>query len=487
MNANSKDNLKRSSIKNGALTLFSQLITVIIQITSLLVLSRLLSPTDFGLMAMVTAITAFMGLFRDMGLSTAAIQKKDLSHAQMTMLFWLNVAMGFILMLLTMLAAPLIAAFYQREELQPVIILLATTFLISSLSAQHSALMQRELRFKPKVIADIVGALITLFVAVTLALNDFGFWALAYGSVLGALVTTLMYFQGAKFKPGFPKRVVGVRNLIGFGANVTLFELFNYFHRNLDKILIGRVWGAITLGLYDRAYQMMMLPITSLRKPINAVAFPVLSKLQDKPNDFKHYYQNISLVLAFLSMPLMAFLTVNADIVVKVALGPQWQNVTTIFMLLGVSGFIQPVASLRGLVLLSLGQSKKYLAWGIINALVMMLSFILGVSDGAEQVALYYALANYLLLYPSLIYFFKGTPITAKDFFVSIKIPFFASIISGLCIYILNYYVLFEIPVIGLLVTGVVFLIVFIIVSLIIPGGSKTVKGLFSIAKGITR
>src|SRR5699024_7670167 len=163
------------------------------------------------------------------------------------------------------------------------------------------------------------------------------------------------------------------------------------------NILIGRIWGPSILGLYSRAYQLMLLPITSLREPINTVAFPVLSRLQDQPKEFKKYYSNIATLLAFLSMPLMAFLIVNAE--------------NPIFILLGISGFIQAVASLRGLVLLSLGQSRKYVLWGIVNTISVSVGFIIGVQWGAEGVALSYAIVNYLLLYPSVWYFFKGTPL----------------------------------------------------------------------------
>lgn len=468
--------LKKKAVKGGALTMSSRLITIIIQISSIIILSRLLSPTDFGLIAMVTAITAFMGIFRDMGLSTAVIQKKDLQYGQINTLFWLNTGIGAVLTLITLALAPLIAGFYNRPELQPVVMLLATTFVIASVGAQHAALLQRQLNLKPKVIADIIGATLTLLVSSGMAYSGYGFWSLAWGTVVGAVATTILYFKGSSFTPSRPKIVEGTRELINFGASVTLFEILNYFHRNLDNILLGKYWGALVLGIYSRAYQLMMLPISSLREPINAIALPVLSRLQNNPVEFKKYYKNIASLLAFLSMPLMAFLIVNADNIIYVALGKGWGAVVPIFILLGISGFIQAVASLRGLVLLSLGQSKKYILWGVVNTFFVIIGFMVGIKWGAEGVALSYAIVNYAILYPSLWYFFKDTPLKPIDFFIPIWVPAFSAVVAAILSFYLMKNIFMEFKLLHVLSSGIVFLILFLTVVMILPNGLKTLK-----------
>ncbi|OTG88655.1 lipopolysaccharide biosynthesis protein [Acinetobacter sp. ANC 3813] len=474
----SRSDLGKKAVKSGALTMVAQLIKIALQLASIIILSRLLSPDDFGLIAMVVVITSFMQLFRDMGLSTASIQKGDLTYDQTNALFWLNVAVGGLLTIITMLCAPLISWFYERPELQAVLMVLSSTFLISSAGAQHSALMQRELRFKPKVLADIAGAVATLVVSIVMAICGYGFWALAWGTVIGAIITTVMYFFGSKFRPSRPKKTEGMRELIGFGANVTIFELVNYFHRNLDNILIGKVWGAVTLGLYSRGYQMMMLPIASLRQPINSVAYPVLSKLQNEPIAFRAYYQKIATLLAFLSMPLMAFLVVNASNVVTVAMGKGWEQLVPIFVLLGISGFIQPVGTLRGLVLLSLGKSRLYVLWGVVNAIVVSIAFIIGVRWSAEGVAAAYAIANYLLIYPSLYFFFKDTPVNPSDFFSSIAIPAIASIVAAALMHWVQLYWMTDInqPLMHLLISGLMYLILFVMVVLVLPKGRNILQ-----------
>ncbi len=463
--------------------------TILIQVTSIITLSRLLPPEDFGIIAMIAAITAFMGLFRDMGLSTASIQKGTLSHAQTNMLFWLNLAAGVTLMLIVMALSPVIAWFYKRPEVQAVTILMAVTFLFSSLGAQHAALMKRELRFKPLAVADISGAAINLLLAIILALNGWGYWALAWGTVVGALFTSLLYFFFSNFKPGLPRKADGMRQLIGFGANVTAFEFFNYFHRNFDNILIGRIWGATALGFYSRAYQMMMLPIASLRAPINAVAFPVLSRLKNEPESFRRYYCQITSLLAFLSMPTMAFLTINAESVVVLALGKQWIEVAPIFVFLGLCGFIQPVAGLRGLVMLSLGMSRRYLAWGFWNAVIVCISFCIGVAWGSVGVACAYAIANYLILYPSMLFIFNKTPLSPRDFFSSIEVPATVSILASAGTILTTNTGIFrqESALIALLQSGICFLFIFIAILVGLPSGRKSIQTYLRLVKELRR
>jgi len=474
--------LKKKAVRGGLVTMTAQAATILVQLISLVVLSRLLPPSDFGVIAMITALTSFMALFRDMGLSTASIQSGGLSRDQTSALFWLNAAAGLVLTLLVAALAPAVAWFYGRPELQPVTLLISTTILVSSLGAQHSATMQRELRFKPKAIADISGAVSNLIVSIALAHNDWGFWALAWGTVVGAAVTTALYFLLSGFRPSWPRRASGIRELLGFGANVTGFELVNYFHRNLDNVLIGRFWGAIELGLYSRAYQMMMLPITSLRTPINAVAFPVLSRLRSSPEEFRRYYGKIATLLAFISMPLMAFLTVNAHDVVEIALGPAWKDVAPIFVMLGITGFIQPVASLRGLVMLSQGHSRRYLAWGLYNAIVVSIAFCAGTPWGAIGVATAYALSNYLILYPSLLFAFKDSPLKSLDFFSTIALPatssLVAAIASWLSLPILSKYG----SIISISASFLIFCCAFTATTMLIPGGYRTIASYVRIA-----
>ncbi|MEN5101809.1 lipopolysaccharide biosynthesis protein [Stenotrophomonas sp. TWI809] len=483
----SAGSLKRKTVRGGVVAMGAQMMSIAIQLLSTVILSRLLPSEDFGIIAMIVAITAFMGLFRDMGLSTASIQKQSLQYVQVNALFWLNVLAGSVLSVATVLLAPALAWFYKKPEVTPVAVLMSVTFLVSSVGAQHAALMQRELRFLPKATADVAGAVVNFTLAVCLALLGYRYWSLAWGVVAGACVTTGLYFYGSKFRPGRPRRAEGLRDLLGFGANVTAFEVVNYFHRNLDNVLIGRVWGASALGLYSRAYQLMMLPIVSLRTPINAVALPVLSRLQNEPSRYRHYYCEIASLLGMLSIPLMLFLAINADDVVQVALGPGWSGVGPIFVLLALTGLIQPVASLRGLVLLSLGRTRKYLVWGVLNAAVVCLGFCIGVRWGGVGVAAAYAISNYLLLYPSIVFAFKESPLRVSDFFVTLARPVLAGLIAVAASWGAQGLAADHPVILQLIFKAIVFGLVFAATALILPGGKQQLTGYLAIVKSLRK
>ncbi len=422
--------LKRKSVRGGMVTFVSQGISIAIQLASTITLARLLSPDDYGIMAMVMAVTAFAGLFRDLGLSAAAIQKGTLTHAQMSNLFWLNTGMGLLLTLALAAASPLVAWFYGKPELVPLTLLLSTSFLIGSLGTQHGALMQRELQFGRRAITGIAGALAGLGVSVILALRGYGYWALAWGNIVGGVVTSLLLFALSPFRPGLWIRGAGVRGMLKFGANITAFDFVNYFHRNLDNILIGKFWGADALGLYSRAYALLMFPINNLRGPINAVGFPAMSRLQNQPDAFRDYYRKATTPLALVSMPFSAFLFVASKPVIVLALGVQWIGIVPIFAVLATVGFVQPVITLWGMVVLSRGMGRRYLQLGFFNAVCSIIGFVIGLHWGAIGVASGYAVVTYITAYPLLAWTFRGTSLRFKDFSTCIFRPFIASVIA---------------------------------------------------------
>ena len=468
--------LKRKSVRGGMVTFASQGANVIIGLVSTVVLARLLSPNDYGVMAMVVAVTSFAGLFRDLGLSSAAIQKHTLTNAQQSNLFWVNVALGTALTAGLAAAAPLVVWFYHKPEVLWVTVALSANFLIGSLATQSGALLVRQMRFGRQAVATISGALVTLAMSVALAFHGFRYWSLVWGQLAGGLVSTGLMLVLSPFRPGLPSRGTGLREMLKFGAHITAFDFVNYFARNLDSILIGRCWGAEALGFYSRAYSLMMFPINNLRGPINAVAFPAMSRLQKQPDQFRGYYRKVTLLLAFVSMPLTAYLFVAAGPVIRLTLGAKWDRVAPIFAILAITAFIQPVASLRGLVLLSTGRGKRYLHWGIFNAVSVSIGFLCGISWGATGVAAAYAGINYLILYPSLILAFRQTPLKPCDFFVPIGGPAMSSIVEAVVCFPAMHAIPGLAPLPAIFCSAVLFVIIYTLVTVILPGGRQQVS-----------
>ena len=415
--------IKRQSVRGGAITFVAQGANVAIQLTSTVVLARLLSPADYGVMAMVMAITGFAGLFRDLGLSSSTIQKDTLSHEQLSTIYWINVGLGTLLTVVVATASPLVGLFYGRPELNLVTAVVSLNFLIGSFGTQAGALLTRNMQFGRLSVANLSGALLGLIVSTIMAVNGLSYWSLVAGSIAGTLLGSLLLNWLCGWRPGGAVRGAGVRSMLRYGANITAFDVVNYFQRNLDNILIGRFWGAGSLGLYSRAYALLMFPIQNVRGPINAVAFPAMSRLQHAPQQFRDYYLATTRLVALLSMPLTAFLFVTSEPVIIVALGPEWVNASPIFSFLALAAFVQPPSGLAGSLLLSRGDSRRYFQCGLFNMLVLSTTFVVGLPWGPVGVAIAYAVGNYVVLYPWLWWAFRGSPVSFRDFAAACSWP----------------------------------------------------------------
>ena len=470
--------IKRSSARGGAITMLSQGAGLVLQLTSTIVLARLLRPEEYGVIAMVVAVTAFAGLFRELGLSASTIQRKEINDKQLSTLYWVNVLIGVVLTIATAAASPLVAWFYKRPELIPVTLALSLNLLVASFGTQQSALLNRNMQFGRLAAANLAGALVTVVLSIALAVRGLSYWSLVFGSLAGGLVTSLLLNLLSGWRPGLPTRGTGLRATVAYGANITAFDFVNYFQRNLDNILIGRVWGANALGFYSRAYALLMFPIQNIRGPINAVAFPAMSRLQDRPNELRAYYLSTTRLIAFLSMPLTAFLFVTSEPIVRIVLGEEWVRAASIFSYLAMAAFIQPAAGLAGSLLLSQGNSRRYFACGFFNAVVLSLCFVGGLPWGPEGVALAYAIGNYLVLYPWLRWAFKGSPINFGAFAAACSWPALVSITAGAVVILSQHWAVIPNSWMEVLAAGAVFAIV-ILPQLFFTKGGRAQVALF--------
>jgi len=458
----------------------AQVVKFMLHTGSIIVLGRLLTPQDYGLIAMVTVITGFVALFKDMGLSMATIQKAEINHSQVSTLFWINVAVSFVLALILAITAPIISWFYREPKLTGITLVLAGTFIFSGLTVQHQALLRRQMRFSALAMIEIGSMGIGIATGIVLAWYGAGYWALVGLSAATALSNVALVWVFCGWRPGLPVLRAGVRSMIAFGGHITGFHIVNYFARNFDNILLGRFCGAGVLGLYSRAYNIMMLPINQVRDPLNAVAIPALSHIQNEPIRYRKYYIKLVTLLAFITMPLMVFLFVCAGEVIDLLLGSKWSGATGIFKILCIVAFIQPVAGTVGLVLVSLGQSKRYFAFGTIHSIIIVISFILGLPWGAIGVATAYTIATYALLVPTLWYCFRRSPISITDFFSAISRPMIASVCMGVVTFLV-YLLLANQP--DIVVVGACFgigLLAYFLVLILMPGGCQILRESFS-------
>jgi O-antigen/teichoic acid export membrane protein len=475
-----KRDLKGKSIRGGAVTMSAQGVMFFLRLGSTMVLARLLAPADYGLVAMVSVFINFADLFKDLGLSTATIQRANINQDQVSTLFWINVAVSFALALILAIAAPIISWFYKEPKLIGITLILAGTFIFSGLAVQHQALLRRQMRFSALAMIEIGSMGIGITTGIVMAWYGVGYWALVGLSAATAISYMALVWVFCGWRPGLPVRRAGIHSMVTFGGHLTGFDIVNYFARNFDNILLGRYCGASVLGLYSRAYNIMMLPISQVRGPLHAVALPALSHIQNDHLRYKRYYIKLITLIAFITMPLMVFLFFCSDRVIHLLLGDQWSGAANIFKVLSVAAFIQPVGTTWGLVLVSLGQSQKYFTWGIVNSVVIVISFILGLSWGAIGVAAAYTIATYVLLAPTLWYSFRRTPISMTDFFSAISRPVIASIIMGFVILAVRSYLTNVSDIVSFGCSFITGFLTYLMVLLFLPGGLPLLQEFFS-------
>jgi PST family polysaccharide transporter len=451
-----KADLKGRAVRGGAFTLGGQGMSFLLQMASTVILARLLTPQDYGLIAMITAVTGFVALFKDLGLSMATVQKDIITHEQISTLFWINVALSVIVMLVALALAPAIAWFSGEPKLQPLTLVMAVGFVFGGLCAQHSALLRRQMRFGTLALIDILQLAVSVVVGIITALAGAGVWALVYMTLSGSLFNAVAVWIVCRWRPSLPVRHAGVRSMLGFGANLTGFNILNYFARNLDNVLIGRVCGSVSLGLYAKAYGLLMFPITQITAPITSVAVPALSRLQNDPEQYKRYYYRAINVIAFITMPLVLILAALSKEIILIVLGDQWVGAARIFKVLAFVALIQPIgANPTGWVFVSLGQTDRFLRWGMFIVPITIASFVIGLPWGVLGVALSYMICGYLMLVPCLWWAFRCSPLSIYGWLRAIGRPLILSLTIYMAIQLLRNNFTFESPILGVMWSSV--------------------------------
>jgi O-antigen/teichoic acid export membrane protein len=424
-------NLKDVTIRGGFARMCAQAANFLLRIGSLVVLARLLEPKDFGIVGMVTAFTGVLSLFRDFGLSTAAIQHRTVTAEQKSTLFWINLLVGVLLGLLALACAPAVAAFYHEPRLFAVMAVLAAGFLFNAAGVQHSALLQREMRFTALAVINTVSLIVSTVIAIVGAKAGYGYWALVAMTVSLPLSATIGLWLATGWVPGMPHRRVGIRAMIRFGGTVTFTGMVVYIASNFEKVLLGRFWGVDAIGIYGRAYQLVNVPTENLNSAVGEVAFSALSRLQDDPVRLKNYFlKGYSVVLA-MTLPMMAACALFADDIIRVMLGPKWKDAVVILRLLAPTMLVFAIANPLGWLLTSMGLVARSLKMSLVIAPLMIVGYILGLPYGPRGVAFAFSALMILWVVPVIVWSIRGTGIFFRDILRALIWPLAASIVAG--------------------------------------------------------
>jgi O-antigen/teichoic acid export membrane protein len=424
--------MKQRAIRGGMITSASQGILFFLRLGSIVVLARMLIPEHFGLIGMVASLTVLIERFQDLGLGDAIVQKKEITHEQVSTLFWINLGICIFLSIVVSLCAKGVAWFYHDQRLTLITIAFASNFVFSGLSIQHQALIRRQMRFDLFALIQIITNTFGVIVSIVLAWKGYGYWALVWKELARTLLNTVMAWILCPWRPGLPVRNSGVKSMLKFGGNVTGFNMLSYFTNNLDSILLGKFCGAVPVGLYSRAKQLTTMPVSQLLEPIRYISLPALSALQNDPAKYRTYFEKMLAVLSFLYMPIIVYTGIFSHPIVFLALGSQWMDAVPIFRLLAISTFATPVVAMLGTIMLASGKTKRYFFWGVFTSFSVVAAYVVGIKWGVLGISASCAFATAANLIFSMLYVFKGTPLTIRCVVNGVYKPVITSITMGI-------------------------------------------------------
>jgi PST family polysaccharide transporter len=409
--------LKGRTISSGLITIAAQGIKFALNLVSIMVLARLLTPRDFGLYAMVTTIMGYVMTFKDAGLSTATVQREGITHSQVSNLFWINVALSGALSLLLAAGSPLVAWFYREPRLVPITLILSSTFFLSGLTIQHTALLNRQMRFTALAFIQVASMLTGVVIGIGMAWLGYRYWALVFSNVVTIAVAVPLTWCAIPWRPQLPSRGTGTGSLVRFGTSMAGGGYIYALAKGTDSMLVGRFYGADSIGLYSRAAALLNRPLEQFLYPISSVFIPALSRVQTQPERYRRTFLQVYESMALVSFLFTGLLFALSRPLTLVVLGPRWEKAAIIFAAFAVAAQSAPVARAASWLFVSQGRGGR--DWVLVNLLgagLTVASFVAGLPFGPAGLAIAYSTVSLFIGMP-ILYYFAGRegPVTTAD------------------------------------------------------------------------
>ena len=386
---------------------------------SIVILARLLTPADYGLLAMVTAVIGVGELLRDLGLSVAAVQAKKLEAGEKTNLFWANTAAGVTLALVVFLSSWGLAALYGEPRLAQITQVLSITFLVNGIASQFKAQINRDLRFMTLGLTEALPQALGLVLAIVVAASGGGYWALVVQALSVSVTALALDVLLARWFPGLPRFGTSIGRFLRFGGALAGTQGLAYVAKNIDNVMLGIFYGAGPLGLYSRAYQLIVLPLNQLTAPLSRVAIPILSRVQDDREQFLRFLRSGQFFTVALASIFYSSMVGLAGPLVQVLLGERWMSVVPILQALAVSGIFRAMGQVPYWIFVSLGLTGKQFTIYLISQPVVVVAILIGVPWGGLGVAIGSSIGYLLFWFIQMWWAGRSSPIRTGPLIVS--------------------------------------------------------------------
>lgn len=423
---NTTEEIVKSGIKWSAA---AQILIQIIKIGRWFVLLYFIGPADFGLFALSILLVSFPQTFLDQGVGSAVIQSEQIfSSKDLSTYYWLLTTYCGILLVVFFFLSSTIATFFSEPDLEKILFFLSAAYFLESIGKLPGALLRKALKFqyiaKTETYTFLIGTLITVFLAV----KNYGIWALAIGFFVEYSITSISFIVKARFQPQFVFCIESLRKIYAFSRNVTLIHLTTHIMRYADDLIIGFFFGKTALGIYDRAYQIVHLPMRLITNRIILVLFPAYSEGGVSRNEIRKIHLKVIHYTSIIYFFIFVVIVTLSEPAIRLFLKEDWYDLSFYMPVLAFGGIVHAFINFNYSIFLSLDKSDLQLKYGLITRGIIVFSYVIGAFFGVKGIAVGYAVGSLIAFLPESIKALKEINITLFDFWKSIKVPFYFSI-----------------------------------------------------------
>ena len=459
--------IRASSIRGAGAGIVSVIVQFVVRMCSTILLARLLTPDDFGLVALAAIVLNLFVRVADMGLTTASMQRYRVNHTELSTLFWINVVGGIVLSGIMMATAPLVGLIFQEPRVERVVIVLSLVLATMGLGAQHESLIRRRLEFGRLMAINPISQFMGTVSGVIAALYGVGYWAIVIMNVVTRLSASVGYWCGARWLPGRPTSGRAVLPLLRLGRNLAGAQALIYVTHNLDSAIVGVVGGVADLGLYRRGYNLLQLPIEYCKAQMERLIPASLSRLQLDHQGFQRLYLQGIAALVFIGCPGIGFVVVESPALIRVLLGSHWIDTVGFLRWLSPAALVGLLETSVVWLMIPLGEGRKLLVVRGIRTVSVVLGIIVGQFWGAIGIAAGYGIASVLSFIIEMFYAGVGR---ARLMWATID-GMWRPILSAAGAGVLVLSIELEPSVVGLAIESALYMITYVGIHILLPGG----------------
>lgn len=408
--------LAQRSARSGVVRVGGRGLQMILGIGSAMILARLLTPEDFGLLVLANLFIAFISSFRDMGLKMAIVHHEELTQDQISALFWFNLKFSIAVLIFMLLMAPAFAWLYHDARLIPIVAVLALGILALSLSTQHEAVLMRQMRFELLASIEAASLLLGMVAGIAAAFAGWGYWALVLQIMVMNLGQSLGLWMLCSWRPVRLRKHVSVRHMLRYGGNHTAYNVLKTVSDNLDRALVGLTSGIAAAGLYQNAFRWAFTPLLQVYTPLQGVAVASMSRVKQDAPAYRAAYTSGLLPVFSLTLPLLVFMAAESRVFILTLLGPQWTAAIPLFRLLCIAAIAAGFSQVTSWLYLSQGSTHRQLRWGLIATPLVVAGIVIGFRWGALGIAIGYTSVRCLLVLPEIAFCTHRSPLSFWDF-----------------------------------------------------------------------